>query len=375
MTLSTEAATDRLFEIDDAFSYSEAHDRLFVEAMREMVDFHRARSRIFDGICRQFNYSTSQLQAVDDVYHIPHVIVSAFKERKILSLPESEIVRTFTSSGTGGQVSQINWDAVSERRQEFTRRAIIKTYGLLDERETNYIVFNYDPEIAGTRGAAYSDLKYTEFAPRKGLFWAIVAGEGGEPKFREDACVETLTAYEKEGRPLRLIGFPAFSYVTLKHLDERGHSFHFPPESAIIVGGGWKLHTGIAVSFEEYAEVARRVVGIPHERIRDVYGMVEHGIPYITCEHNHFHVPIWSRACTVDPATLEVLPEGRVGLLKYVTPYIRSSPSISVLSTDLGEVHGGCACGRPGRYLVIKGRGGVQKYAGCAISAAQLLGQ
>lgn len=374
--MSVETATNRLFTLADAFAYTEENDRLFVEAMREMVAWHRERSPIFDGICRQHGFDAGDLRTADDTIRVPHLIVSAFKERKILSLPESEIVRTFTSSGTGGMVSQINWDAVSEKRQEYTRRTIVATYGLLSEGPpVSYLVFNYDPGTAGTRGAAYSDLKYTEFAPAREVFWGIAADDGGEPKFRMEACVEKLRAYERAGAPLRVIGFPAFSYVTLKHLDDQGISFRFPPESAMILGGGWKLHTGIAVSFEEYAAVAGRVLGIGKDRIRDVYGMVEHGIPYITCEANRFHVPVWSRVAAVDPGTLEVLPDGRAGLLKFVTPYLRSTPAISVLSTDLGEVRPGCSCGRAGRYLILKGRGGVQKYAGCAISAAQLLGQ
>ena len=116
-----------------------------------------------------------------------------------------------------------------------------------------------------------------------------------------------------------------------------------------------------------------RVLGIPADRIRDVYGMVEHGVPYVTCEHGHFHVPVYSRVCAVSPHTMEILPNGETGLLKLITPYIRSTPALSILSTDLGCVEENCPCGRPGKYIVLKGRGGVKKYAGCGISAAQLL--
>lgn len=374
--MSSETATHALFELHDAFSHTPEHDALFVEAMREMIAWHRERSVIYDGLCRQHGFEADQVRTLDDVLRIPHIIVSAFKERKILSLPEAEITRTFTSSGTAGLVSQINWDAVSERRQEGTRRDIIASYGLLDPDQTvNYLVFNFEPKVAGTKGAAYSDLKYTEFAPAKEIFWAIQGDEGGEPQFRLEACVEKLRDFEAQGLPIRLIGFPAFTTFTLRHLEEKGLAFRFPAESAMILGGGWKAHTGAEIPFEEFAGLAQERLGIPRNRIRDVYGMVEHGIPYITCEANQFHVPIYSRACAVDPGTLEILPDGEKGLLKYVTPYIRSVPAISVLSTDLGEVHRGCPCGRPGHTLVLRGRGGVKKYAGCAISAAQLLGQ
>mgnify|MGYP000247649701 CR=1 FL=1 len=372
----TETATHALFEQHDAFSHCAENDVRFVAAMREMIGWHRHHSRIYDGICRQYGFEAEQVRRIEDVFTIPHIIVSAFKERKILSLPEDQITRTFTSSGTGGQVSQINWDAVSERRQEGMRRDIIATYGLLNpEQRVNYIVFNFEPKVAGTKGAAYSDLKYTEFAPAAEIFWAIQGDDCGEPQFKLEATVAKLRDFERQGLPIRLIGFPAFTTFTLKHLEEQKLTFRFPPESAMILGGGWKTHSGAAIPFEEFAALSKRVLGIPKARIRDVYGMVEHGVPYITCEENHFHVPIYSRACAVDPGTLDILPLGEKGMLKFVTPYIRSVPAISVLSTDIGEVRQGCACGRPGTYLVLRGRGGVQKYAGCAISAAQLLGQ
>lgn len=75
----------------------------------------------------------------------------------------------------------------------------------------------------------------------------------------------------------------------------------------------------------------------------------------------------------MSPHTVEVLPDGETGLQKLITPYIRSTPALSILSTDLGYVAEGCPCGRKGKYIVLKGRGGVKKYAGCGISAAQLL--
>ena len=59
--------------------------------------------------------------------------------------------------------------------------------------------------------------------------------------------------------------------------------------------------------------------------------------------------------------------------LKLQTSYIRSAPAISVLSTDLGAIGSDCDCGIPGDYIMLRGRAGVTKHAGCAISASQLI--
>ena len=41
--------------------------------------------------------------------------------------------------------------------------------------------------------------------------------------------------------------------------------------------------------------------------------MVEHGIPYVDCEHSGHHVPIYSRAMAVDPETLQPLKTAKRG--------------------------------------------------------------
>lgn len=362
-------AIDQLFANPNAFDHCPENDRLFHNAMGEAVEFHRGHSQLFDGLCRLSGFDWSE-QA--DLSRMPHVIVTAFKERTLLSVPEAEIAHRFTSSGTGGAQSKIFLDDISFGRQRFTRESIVRSYGLVSEEEVNYLCFSYDPDSGGARGAAHTHTAYSSFAPARERFYAITMGEDGQPHFRAQECIEALRRFEATGLPLRVTGFPAFGYATLTQISE---SLKFPAESLMFSGGGWKLHSGQAVPFSDYVALVDRVLGIPASRIRDVYGMVEHGIPYLTCEFGEFHIPIYGRVWAVHPATLEPLPYGEVGLFKLVTPYIRSQPSISVLSTDYGAVEKECACGRPGGILKLHGRAGVKKYDGCAISAAQLLGQ
>jgi hypothetical protein len=363
------SAIDKLFANSNAFDHSPDNDRLFHQAMGEAVALHRANSSLFDGLCRIDGWEWSD-QA--DLRRMPHVIVTAFKERTLLSVPEEEIAHRFTSSGTGGTQSKIYLDQLSFERQRFTRNSVVESYGLVSDREVNYLCFSYDPESGGARGAAHTHTAYSGFAPARERFYAIAMGEDGQPRFRLNECIDALERFQDSGLPLRVTGFPAFGYATLKQIRQ---SLSFPPESLMFSGGGWKLHTGQAVPFSEYVALVDRVLGIPASHIRDVYGMVEHGIPYLTCEQGNFHIPIYGRVWAMDPATLRPLPYGEVGLFKLITPYIRSQPSISVLSTDYGAVEKDCPCGRPGGVLKLHGRAGVKKYDGCAISAAQLLGQ
>lgn len=371
--MENELCTNRLFTIGNAFDYAGTSE-LFIQSVREMFEYQRAHSPIFKGICEQYGFDVSQIVDEESILRIPAIFVTAFKERKLLSVPEEEIVKTFTSSGTTGSKSQINWDRTSMERQAFMRKSIVESYGLAAyDQLVNNLVFSYAPDVSGSRGAAHAHSSYAQFAKENETFYAIGKDKYGEPEFKLDEGIKALERFATSGLPLRITGFPAFGYMTLTELDKRGIRFKFPADSVLFSGGGWKNYTGKTIPYNEYVDLVNRVLGIPGDRIRDVYGMVEHGVPYMTCEHGHFHIPVYSRVCAVSPHTMEILPDGETGLLKLITPYIRSTPALSILSTDLGCVESGCPCGRSGKYIVLKGRGGVKKYAGCGISAAQLL--
>ena len=366
---------DQLMAEPDAFRTDQAIQDLFFHTMQELTTYHRSANQVYDNLCRLHNFSFDQINSPDELWKIPHLIVTALKEQVLLSVPQEQIVSHMTSSGTSGQQSQLFWDAASRDRQALMRQRIIETYGLADpDNEVNYLIFSYDPQTSGEKGAAHTHQVYASFAPAREKVFAITQGTDGEPEFQVEACIDALDRFAESGLPLRVTGFPSFSYMTLQKLKELGKKYTFPKESLLFSGGGWKLHSGKAVSYEEYVDLVQEILGIDRSRIRDVYGMVEHGVPYITCEHGAFHVPIYAKVWALDPANSAVLPKGEVGLLKLISPYITSMPSISVLATDWGAVTSGCPCGREGDILHLHGRAGIKKYQGCAISAAQLLG-
>lgn len=368
-----EEATNRLYQHEQAFDQSGEARELFTLSMREMAAFHIEHSPVYRGICRQYGFTPEQISSHDDLITIPHIFVTAFKQHRLLSLPEEDICMTFTSSGTQGQKSQINLDRLSFERQAGMRSLLVRSLGLADQQPVNYLVFSYAPDIADNRGAAHTFNVYTSFAPAAATYFALQRGDGGEPAFDLDQAIATLVRFAESGLPLRVVGFLAFSYITLKEMAKRGVRLRFPAESLLITGGGWKSHTGETVSFEQYAELVHDLLGIRPERIRDFYGMVEHGVPYMSCARRHYHVPVFANVAAIDPGTLQVCPAGETGLLKLQTSYIRSAPAISVLSTDLGAIGSDCPCGIPGEYLMLRGRAGVTKHAGCAISASQLI--
>ena len=114
------------------------------------------------------------------------------------------------------------------------------------------------------------------------------------------------------------------------------------------------------------------MLGIPNERCRDGFGSVEHCIPYVECAEHKFRIPVYSRVLIRDVKTLKPLPEGEVGYLNFISPYITSVPAMSVLMGDLAIYHGGDDL-NPTPWFEIIGRAGTSKNKSCAIKASELL--
>ncbi len=364
----------KLFDIEDALQSGKEIDEIFFEAVKEVFIHHYENCNIYRNVCEQVSFTPESLKNYENISDVPWIMVNVFKKYHLTSIPEEQIVKTFTSSGTTGQRSHISWDEDSFKRQSLMRERIIESYGLKTSSKVNYLCFTFSPEIAGQKGAAFAHSMYTTFAPTAEKFFAIHPDSSGNEFFDPAECVEYLKKFEASGLALRIVGFPAFAWRTLQYLAKRDIKFDFSQkESLIIFGGGWKAMADEEIPKEVFNNYVEKYLGIPKTQIRDIYGFVEHGVPYVSCEHGSFHVPVFSRVFVRKPGTLKLLPKGEKGLLQMVTPYNTAQPNISVLSTDYGILRDNCPCGRKVPYIELAGRAGISKHQGCAITAAELL--
>jgi phenylacetate-coenzyme A ligase PaaK-like adenylate-forming protein len=366
-------ALDALFGEFDALAVSRRADAAFLAAMREGFLHHYQRCPDYRALCDRQKFPPSRLKTLRDLPALPWLFVEVFKWYDVLSVPQKKIVITLTSSGTKGQKSHVSWDRASWDRQTRMREAIMESYGLVTGEPVNYLCFSYDPKTAGQKGAAYTHTAYTRFAPAHETFYAIHEGPDGAPAFDEEECLAALRRFAGQPYPIRITGFPAFAWKTFQALKAGGKRLRFSEESLLVHAGGWKTAADEAVTPQVYKAFVREWLGIPRSRVRDVYGFVEHGVPYITCEEGGFHVPVYAKALIRKPGTLDVLPEGEVGLLNLLTPYNMAQPTLSMVSTDYAALRSGCSCGRPGNVIELHGRAGVRKHQGCALTASELL--
>lgn len=369
-------ALEQLMAADQVYQLTPEKDAWFVEAMREAVRHHRQANALYEALCRRRGFDEASLQHVTDLPRVPHVFVNVLKRHELLSIAREDVALNLTSSGTTGQKSQIFFDEGSLARGLAMVEACFGANGLVNrEQEVNYLIFAHDPAHAANRGTSYTDHYMTGFTARREITYALTWSESlGDWEFKLEAINARLEAYAASGLPLRIIGFPAFLHRLIRHRREAGlPDLDFGRDSYLLTGGGWKTSEKEAISREAFIAEVAQALGIPPANMRDGYGLVEHGVPYLECAEHRFHVPHYARAFTRDVETLAPLPPGSEGFLNLVTPYLLSMPAISLMTSDLAKVHADCPCGRNTATIEILGRAGTRKNKGCAITAAQLL--
>ena len=371
------AAVQRLCELSDPFAHGPEGDALYVKAMRESASWHRARSAFYEKHCAASGFDLAEVKSVEDCAKIPFVLANFFKTHEVLSIAKTDVFAHFTSSGTTGQKSQVFFDRWSMKAGQRMLDGIFERSGwATPSTKTNYLLYSYETEAGSKLGTAYTDNYLCKFAPAKDVFVALRRTGTGGHDFDVFGCIAALQRYEKERLPVRIFGFPAFLYFTLKRMRDLGlPPLKLSPESLVFLGGGWKGNADQAIAKSElYAQVHAQL-DIPDERLRDGFGSVEHPIPYVECARHQFHVPVWSRVFIRDVRTLAVLGFGEKGFLHFTSPYITSMPAHSVLMGDLASLHPGreCGCGIDSPYFVVHGRAGTSKNKSCAIAAAEML--
>ena len=368
-------ARKRLIEAEEIYDHKGTSD-WFLQAMRDCVAHHMKNNAFFQKLMAERSLTAEDIRTEADLQRIPPIHANFFKLYESLSVSREEIVEHVTSSGTSGQKSQMFFDQDS---WDFGNRMVrneFRYFGFLSEEPTNYLLFTYEPAPSSSAlGTAKTDQGLLAYAPAQETFFALrYTGAGHE--FDVFGTIAKLQAYEKQGLPVRIFGFPSFLYFTLRQMKDLGIGpLRLNKKSMTMLGGGWKGHADKQIGKQELYALAEELLGIPEENCRDGYGSTEHSVPYFECPRHHFHIPIYSRMLIRDVETLAPLPYGEAGFANFITPHLLSVPAVSVLMGDMAVLHEGakCGCGIEAPYMEILGRAGTSQAKSCAITASELL--
>lgn len=362
-------ATENLLH-SDPFIFSAETKKLFLESFKENAIHHYDKHEFTKKLWDKLKFHPSQIQTESDLEKVPGMMVHLFKEHELCSVPKKDLVLTLTSSGTGGQKSQQFLDQRSLDNVKQLALTIHQSLGMASDKKYNYLCFTYDPKVANDLGTAFTDELLTNFTGKNEVYYAIQWNdEKKEFALNEEGTVETLKRFAASGISTRILGFPALLFEVIEK-----HSIHLNlgPDSWLQTGGGWKGKADKEIPKKDFRKFIEERLGIPQRNQRDLFGMVEHGIPYVDCEKGNLHIPNYARVFVRSPYDLSLRKKGERGLLHFLCSYNFSYPAPSLLTTDYGRV-GTCDCKIGGDILILEGRAGVSKHKGCALKALELL--
>ncbi len=351
----------------------EKTDALFIRAIVENLRHHQARCPEYANILERRSFSPYDIKTSSDLHKIPPIPTLFLKNHPLYSAPRERLMFKSTTSGTSGKVSEMGLDWPSCFRGLGMVLGTVLTNRLLSIRPTNYVVLGYQPSKRNKIGAVKTAYAVTFTAPALHREYAL-KDKGTEYILNIGGIKNALLRYEKQGLPVRFMGFPAYFMFLLRELLEAGIRLKLHPKSLVILAGGWKQFFSERVDKPELYAMSRETLGLGEDRIREFFGAVEHPIAYIDCPQHHFHVPVYSRVIIRD-TNLQPVAYGAPGLLNLITPMMTSMPFTSVMTDDVAVLHHGdeCPCGNKSPYFEVLGRAGLADLKTCAAGASELL--
>ncbi|MGB5822732.1 MAG: hypothetical protein WBH44_01550 [Proteocatella sp.] len=367
-------SVQKLWAYNEPFDF-ESSQQDFIKSVQESAVYHYKHNDFYKLYLNKNKFDPETIDSIDDIIKIPFIHANFYKTHTVKTANEENIILNLTSSGTTGQKSQMFYDDFTIFASDKSADVQFAKYGLITDEPTNFLLYSYEPAANVNVGTLRTRQMMRRYAKENELVYALKY-TGKEHEFDLFGCIEALLRFEKQGLPVRLLGFPAFLYFTLEKMREMGYPpLKLHPKSLVMMGGGWKGFVDKQLSPDEFRTYIKERLGLSHECCRESYGAVEHGVAYIDCPNHHFHVPIYSRVFIRDVKTLEVLPYGEPGFLNVVSAMNTSVPVVSLLLGDLAILHEGdsCGCGIASPWFEIIGRAGTSKNKSCAIAAAELL--
>lgn len=304
-----------------------------------------------------------------DYTNIPFLPVRMFKELELKSVPDEEVVKTMTSSGTTGQdVSKIFLDRTTSSNQQ---KVMVKIVSDLTGSSRMPMVIIDCPSVVKNR---------VMFSARgAGILGFSIFGSKRIYAFDDDMNldVDGLADFLNKHKGERIFLF-GFTYMIWQHfykelvrLKKGGITFDLS-NGIMIHGGGWKKLISEAVEPAEFHKRLEDICGLGS--IRDYYGMVEQtGCIYMECEYGHLHASIFSDVITRRPIDFKLCETGEKGIIQVVSTIPQSYPGHSLLTEDEGVVEGidDCPCGRKGKYFKVIGRLKNAEIRGCSDTYAE----
>ncbi|MNG90528.1 Acyl-protein synthetase, LuxE [compost metagenome] len=343
--------------VSPIFSLPQADKQVLLLARLNALSRHHAEHNTpYANVLRAFGWTTE----ATDYGDLPYLAARLFKLAQWQSVPEEEVFKVLTSSGTTGAPSRIVLDrdtaalqskVLVKILQEFIGKQrlpmlLVEQPALIQNRN------GFSARGAGALGLSFLGRDHT---------YAL------DEQMRPNWPVIEAFCDKYAGQPVLLFGFTFMVWqCLLEPLRERGLRLPFA-QGTLFHSGGWKKLQHLAVDNAVFKQRCHEQLGL--RRVHNFYGMVEQvGSIFVECEQGHLHAPVFADLQVRDPLTHQPLGVGQPGLLQVLSAIPKSYPGHSLLTEDLGVLLGedDCPCGRNGRYFHVSGRQAGAEVRGCS---------
>lgn len=380
---------------------AEEADRLRLGAVRSSLNRHYTRNRFYNTLCKQRGVTPEDFKKLDDLAKVPLVADAIFKQYpepgkfvawlrgiscddvkypKIEGSSYQELIdrlneyglKVIFSSGTSGRSSFFPRDQIALEREKHFR---LHHYRFLGHDPEEYVV-QLGPDyrkihpnwvIAHTAGNddrrfhkedrihhmvsidATTDTVHTVMGQsgQMGRFQAKDKLKLLKEQAREanSLTAQILEDLNKKGAKGKIGGTPPLLNDFLSWMENSGERLSLGDRWIIETGGG-----GL-VSPETLYNRVERVLGIPSENCRDIYGLSESTVSFPSCEGHYYHIVHTLLHPFVLDDELEPVGYGEFGRFGFIDPLAHAYPGCIITGDRIKLLESCPSCDRPGPVI------------------------
>jgi len=340
-----------VFDIEQ-FSIKDKSKELFPQFL-EMHHYHKEHCAEYLRVSKII-FNDIEPSSIEEIPFLP---VSIFKNHALKSIPDEDVYKVLSSSGTTGTVpSKIYLDRDTAKTQTLALSKIM-THVLGQERLPMLIVDSKavlkDRKAFSARGAGILGLSVF------GKKHAYILDEN------YNLDTEALDAFLEKYNGQKILIF-GFTFMVWQYLYQQAFKKDIDLSKAVLIhSGGWKKLLSMAVDNATFKAKLKEKFGV--EKIYNFYGMVEQvGSVFLENEKGYLHCPNFSDIIIRDPKDFSVLPNGQEGLVQVLSILPKSYPGHSILTEDIGVCVGEDDLPWKGKYFKILGRAKKAELRGCS---------
>ena len=170
--MDTLSCVDALCALDSPYHEDSDSQRLFDEAMREIVAFHVMNTPGYRQWLARHNIPADAAN-IDSWSQLPPIFADYFKQNLPIGRSGEDALE-LTSSGTSGQKSRMRYDARSIGAAQGMVDRIFRHYGWeTPDAPCNYLLLSYEPADIITLGTSFTDQFLCKYAPVKRAVYAL----------------------------------------------------------------------------------------------------------------------------------------------------------------------------------------------------------